>query len=179
LNVRLRRTFQQVTFAVADGTEGAPRSFAQPVLELFEGLLDRVQVDESIWLPPGSLSAVQNVRELAGLNADRLIERCSITIRNRRKRLLSHARIRRECRPKAERMALVVSPGGPLRRPRWPITGSMTVHPSRLVCASAERATLLAGHEDALGIFGAVPALTPCRCSGRRNSVAHERTAGA
>ena len=31
---------------------------------------------------------------------------------------------------------------------------------SRLVCESAERATLLAGHEDAVGVFGAVPALT-------------------
>jgi hypothetical protein len=151
-----------------------------PASDGADDLLDRVQVDESILLPPGSLSAVQNVRELAGLNADRLIERCNITIRNRRKRCCSAMqRLRRECWPKAERMALVVLPAGPLRRPRWPITGSMTVHPSRLVCASAERATLVAGHEDALGIFGAVPALTFCRCSGRRNSVAHERTAGA
>jgi hypothetical protein len=45
------------------------------VLELFEDLLDRVQVDGNILLPPGALSAVQNDRELAGLNADRLIER--------------------------------------------------------------------------------------------------------
>jgi hypothetical protein len=55
LNVRLRRTFQQVTFAVADGTEGPPSSFAQPVLELFEDLLDRVQVDENILFTTGSL----------------------------------------------------------------------------------------------------------------------------